>query len=297
MNLLSEICILTYYHTHYTRRRAEYDAQVVFEKTLRDLAGFGFGELSGKRVIDLGCGQRYAFALQCAAAGAQATALDVECVAPAPLPAAFYRTLRRGGFKRAVKSLLRRLFCDRRYYRLLEQAAGKKLLPYNSAVHFVLADPAAAYPLPAHSFDLIASNLAVEHIADIPALAVELARLLDPNGLFYAIIHNFFSLSGGHNLEWVYPDEQPSKRVPPWDHLRHNRYPGWQYLNRLRPEEYQRAFGDSLDILLFEGRDVNHEPGILEGERYLTPEVEHELAAYPRSLLLTRHWCLVARAR
>ena len=47
--------------------------------------------------------------------------------------------------------------------------------------------------------------------------------------------------------------------------------------------------------MLFEERDIHHDPGMLEGERHLTPEIESELSAYPRELLLTRAWCAICR--
>jgi SAM-dependent methyltransferase len=188
------------------------------------------------------------------------------------------------------------LVFDKGYYDALEAAAGKRLRSFQPRITFVVADPEGAnYPLPSESFDLIASNAVVEHVADVSGFAAEVWRLLVAGGYFYAIIHNFYSLSGGHNLEWAYPDENPSSRVPPWDHLRQNRFPSWTYLNRLKPEEYREAFGKYLQVVLLEGRDINHDPGGLEGERLLTPELAAELSAYPRELLLTRAWCIIYR--
>jgi len=117
------------------------------------------------------------------------------------------------------------------------------------------------------------------HTRDTQRFASEIRRLLNEKGYFYSIIHNFYSLSGGHNLEWAFPDDHPSEKVPPWDHLRENRFPTWVTLNRLRPEEYKKAFSEHLDILLFEGRDINHNPGGLEGVEFLTPEVSAKLAS------------------
>jgi len=34
-----------------------------------------------------------------------------------------------------------------------------------------------------------------------------------------------------------------------------------------------------------------------EGERFLTPAIEAELSQYPRELLLTRAWRIIARKR
>ncbi len=159
----------------------------------------------------------------------------------------------------------------------------------------MLVDPKASrYPLPDESFDVIASNAVVEHMQDVDTFAAEASRLLTHGGYFYAMIHNFYSLSGGHALEWAYPDERPSTQVPPWDHLRENRLPTWFPLNRLRPEEYRNSLARYLNVLVFEGHNMYHDPG-LEGERFLTTEIAAELAQYPRELLLTRAWCAVAR--
>jgi SAM-dependent methyltransferase len=294
-----EIRELFAYHAWGTERFARHDVENVFGKTLRNLQPFGFGDVAGKRVLDLGCGQRMPFALQCAAAGArEVVAMDLDYAGRESLPLAFLRTLRANGLKRASKSALRRLFFDRRYFRTLERAASKPLLPSLPRVRFVLGDAAELrYPLPNQSFELIASNSVLEHVRDMNGYVSEISRLLSPGGFFHGIIHNYYSLSGGHNMEWAAPDERPSTRVPPWDHLREQRFPAFVYLNRLRPEDYRAAFERVLEVLVFEKRDVNHDLGGSEGESLLTPELERELSRFPRQLLLTRAWCLIARKK
>jgi SAM-dependent methyltransferase len=143
--------------------------------------------------------------------------------------------------------------------------------------------------------DLVVSNAVLEHVADVPKFSAEVARLLDSGGYFYAIIHNFYSLSGGHSLEWAFPDEFPSSNVPPWDHLRENHFPAWTYLNRCKPEQFKNAFAKYLSIVRFEGVGINHDAGELEGECFLTADIAVELKAYPRDLLLTRSWCIICR--
>lgn len=277
------------FHRRWTKRLAALDVNTVFAGAVRDLNEFGFGELSGKKVLDLGCGQRFAFALQCAAAGAQTTALDIDDVRPAFLPFFFWRITHSNGLRRALKSTLRRLLFDGVYYRTLEAAAGRPLRRHTRDIRFILADPLGAQnPLSTGSFDLIASNNVLEHIRDIPRLAAEIASMLAPGGIFYAIIHNFYSLSGGHHLDWNFPEDRPSQKVPPWDHLRQNSYSSFQYLNRLPPEGFRQPFAERLNLLLFEERG-------LEGERFLTTELAAELRQYPRKLLLTRSWCLVCQ--
>lgn len=96
-------------------------------------------------------------------------------------------------------------------------------------------------------------------------------------------------------MEWAYPETDPPHDVPPWDHLRERRFPPDYYLNGLRPEEYREAIGRVLDVVHFEGRGENHQPGGLEGERFLQARVAAELKQYSRDLLLTRSWCVIAR--
>ncbi len=291
-----EIRELLSYHAKWTERFAWHDVHNVYRKCVSDVDRVGFGGMAGKRVLDLGCGPMFAFALQCAADGARVSALDTAYVKPDFLPVAFARTLAHGGPKQALKSAARRVLFSKRYYRVLEREAGRPLRRYARDIRFVTADAEASrYPLEAAAFDLAASNAVLEHVADVPGFAREIARILAPGGLFYGIIHNFYSLSGGHNPEWAYADERPSTRVPPWDHLRGNRHPAFVHLNGLRPDAYRSALGETLEVLLFEGRDINHDAPGIEGERFLTPDIARELAAYPRELLLTRSWCVIAR--
>jgi len=198
------------------------------------------------------------------------------------------------GLKRAVKSVLRRVVFNKNYYDILENISGKRLRQFSSTITFVIGDPKSEnYELPSNQYDLIVSNAVSQHVSDVTKFAKEVSRMLVQSGFFYGIIHNFYSLSGGHNMELAYPDEFPSSRVPPWDHLSTNLYPTFVYLNRLRPEEYYSAFAKHLKVLLFEGRDINHDPGGFEGERFLTEEIKNELSMFNRDLLLTRSFCII----
>jgi hypothetical protein len=105
--------------------------------------------------------------------------------------------------------------------------------------------------------------------------------VLKPSGIAWINAHLFPSLSGGHNLDWQRPDEKPSARVPPWDHLRDNRFPANAYLNRLRLDDYRRLFADSVDVV--------DEGLTFQGAGLLTPDVEETLAGkgYRREDLVT----------
>jgi 2-polyprenyl-3-methyl-5-hydroxy-6-metoxy-1,4-benzoquinol methylase len=73
--IFREIKELFSYHSQFSKRFAQHDVQNVFNKTMDDLKKFGFEDLKGKRILDLGCGQRFPLALQCASYGAVVTAL------------------------------------------------------------------------------------------------------------------------------------------------------------------------------------------------------------------------------
>ena len=295
-SVLTQTRELLEYHTKWTRRFAEHDVRNVFEKAGRDLTSAGFGGFLGKRVLDIGCGPRFALALQCAAHGARVTALDTKYVTPDFLPVYLWRTLVHDGMRGVLKAALRRSVFDHTYYAALERASGMRLHRLADELEFVAADEGRdQYALPSGTFNLITAIAVMEHLRDVRAFAKEIRRLLVPGGFFYAMIHNYYCLSGGHNPEWAYPDDAPSRRVPPWDHLRHRRYPASVFLNGLKPVEYVSAFEKHLEVLVFERRGANHDVGGLEGEHLLSSELHSELSVYPRELLLTRCWCLICR--
>jgi hypothetical protein len=119
----------------------------------------------------------------------------------------------------------------------------------------------------------------------------EVNRVLRPGGIAVITPHLFPSLSGGHNLEWIWPDRQAAVNVEPWDHLRRNQHPAGAYMNRMKLGEYREHFGAEMKVI--------DESLFVEGARYLTPEIEAELGAkgYTREDLLTRTVTFFARKR
>lgn len=282
------------YHSGNAAAMARHDYENVFRKALGDLSRAGFEPDRQCRVLDLGCGQRYPFALLLSEEVAGVDAIDVDWVRPDILPLYVYNVWRANGPKRALKSAARRVLFDRAYYSTLAALAQRRLK--SDRVRFTrVADVSRPYPFGDGVFDLIFSNAVIEHVQNVDLVAPELARMLKPGGFLFAIIHNYYSLSGGHALEWAHPDSDPPDDVPPWDHLRESLRSTHAYLNRLRPDEYLEAFRRHMDVGLFEPRDVNHDPGGMEGEGFLTTELAEELSAFPRELLLTRAYCVIAR--
>jgi SAM-dependent methyltransferase len=294
--LVQEIKDIYNYHRRSTKDIALHDYNNVYKKAIKHLNAFGLGSVKGKEVLDLGCGARFPFSLLAASEGANITALDISYVRPHTLPVFFWKIASANGIKRAAKSVVRKALFDKLFMKQMEDSADMNLSQFIPKINFVLADASASdYPLPSNKYDLIASNAVLEHVEDVKKYFAEVSRLLKKGGLAYGLIHNYYSISGGHNLEWAYPDTNPSKRVTPWDHLRSNNYPTHIYLNKLKPEDYKAAAAASLEILLFEERDIDHNPRGFEGEKLLTQEVYAELSQYPKELLLTRSYCIICR--
>jgi SAM-dependent methyltransferase len=242
----------------------------------------------GKRVLDVGCGKSYWLTLLLHSYGAAVTGVDTEFVRPGFGPGKYLAILRQNGADRAMRTLAWDLLYARPYYRALASAC-------DLALRFEGLDtrvaPDGRMDFPERSFDLVVSHEVFEHIRDVDAAARSLSRLLKPDGLTYVYVHNFASLSGGHHIAWKYPDSEPSRVVPPWDHLRERRFPDIpSWLNGMREAEYREIFGRHFTILQWI-------PSGREGAGLLSPEIRRELARYSEDELLTKGFTIVARPR
>jgi SAM-dependent methyltransferase len=244
--------------------------------------------LGQARVLDLGCGQTATQTALFDADGATVTGIDVEIATYAMGPRTFVRTLRRHGRERAFKSLARHVLFDRRFFRDLSKEYGRHISFKNLDVRVM---DATAMEFADSTFDLISSDAVFEHMSDVPGAVREMDRVLKPGGIAVVTPHLFPSLSGGHNIEWRRPDEQAARNVEPWDHLRKNKHAVAAYMNGMKLGEYREHFRATLDVI--------DEHLTVEGERYLTPELEAELGAkgYTREDLLTRTVTFLARKK
>jgi len=246
------------------------------------------GDLRGRRIVDVGCGKSAWLTLLLHSYGAQVTGIDTEFVSPRRTPRKYWNLARSNGPERALRTLAWDLVYARPYYRALAA-----LCPFT--LRFDDLDTrqmsATALDLPTASFDVVVSHEAFEHIPDVPAAVQALRRLLKPAGVTYIYVHNFTSLSGGHHIEWKYPDTNPSQIVPPWDHLRENRFPDIpSWVNRWREADYRHAFEAAFEILEWV-------PSANEGKALLTAEIRRELSDYSDAELLTKGFVIIARPR
>jgi SAM-dependent methyltransferase len=246
------------------------------------------GPLAGKQVLDVGCGKSYWLSLCIAADGAHAMGVDTEQVENRRNLAKYRHILQANGIERTLRTAVWDSLFARGYYRELERAVGRHL-PHE-AVELHVYD-GVHLPLPDASIDLVVSHEVFEHIADVPAVLNELARVLRPDGRIYIYIHSFTSLSGGHHIAWKHPDTKPSRVVAPWDHLRarkHADIPSW--LNGLREHEYRAMFEKVFEI--DEWRVVAE-----EGRALLTDEIRQELAQFSERELLSKGFLVRGRLK
>jgi SAM-dependent methyltransferase len=246
------------------------------------------GSLSGRQVLDVGCGKSYWLSLLIAADGAHAIGVDTELVENRRGLAKYLHILQANGVERTLRTAVWDMLFARGYYRQLERSTGRRL-PHD-AVDLHVYD-GVHMPLPDASVDLVVSHEVFEHISDVPAVLKELARVLGPDGRIYIYIHNFTSLSGGHHIAWKHPDMQPSRTVAPWDHLRARRYvdiPSW--LNGLREHDYRAMFEKVFQI---DEWRVTAE----EGRALLTDDMRRELEQFSERELLSKGFLVRGRLR
>jgi SAM-dependent methyltransferase len=257
---------------------------VTFYRRMRER----IGPVAGRRVLDVGCGKTFWLTLLLASDGADVTGVDTEWVGNTRGWARWRAIARQNGFERALRTAAWDLLFARRYYRELERVFGKPLafdrcdLRTYDGTRLVFDDAA---------FDLVVSHEVFEHVADLDGLLVSLRRVMKPDASTYVYIHGFTSLSGGHHIAWKHPDTMPSRKVPPWDHLRGRRFadiPSW--LNGLREGDYRKAFERGFAILDW----VRIGP---EGAALLTPQIRRELAQYSPDELLTKGYIVIATPR
>ncbi|MCK4271845.1 class I SAM-dependent methyltransferase [bacterium] len=259
------------------REFALHDYHDVFLKAKNVLEQYVTKQIQSVRILEIGCGQRFAITLLFHSLGAHIIGIDTDFVEPNFSFKGFLSVWKKNGFERFAKTLFRHILLDRAYYDTLEKESGHALEMDHVDIRRM---DACALEFPDNHFNYVYSNAVFEHIKNIDKAFSEIARVLNTGGIANIGVHLFPSLSGGHNLEWAYPDEKLSISVPPWDHLRQNLYSAHAYLNRLREKDYLSVFNKYLSII-----DISSKH---EGEQFLTEEILKELPDFSRDELLKR---------
>jgi SAM-dependent methyltransferase len=275
--------LLKLYRTN-NRDFAAHDYHAVFLGTLECLQTHVSKSIRDTRILEIGCGQRFGATLLFHSLGANITGIDHDIVNASPSWFGIKAVVRSNGLERAARSVVRHLLFDREYYAFLEQEFGQPLNFENLDLRRM---DARSLSFDTSSVEFVFSNAVFEHIDDVEAATREMARVLVPGGIARIAIHLFPSLSGGHHPEWVFPDERPSTRVPPWDHLRQGRHAGHVYLNELREADFLAIFRKHLTIL--------NVTSIYEGRDQITESIIRELGTYSEEDLLKRSVTVVLR--
>jgi ubiquinone/menaquinone biosynthesis C-methylase UbiE len=130
-------------------------------------------------------------------------------------------------------------------------------------------ESATALSFPDTTFDFIYSSWVFEHINDVTMAVGEVNRILKKRGIARIVVHLFPSISGGHNLEWQFPDISRPRKAPPWDHLLENKFPANVFLNKLKLQNYRQIFKDKMKII--------EEKIVTNGLSHLAQELEARL--------------------
>ena len=261
-------------HEHYT-----------FFADMQDRLQRYVDELSGLRVLEVGCGKAYWLTLLLHSYGAHPTGIDTEFVESGRRLGKYISILRGNGLERTLRTFVWDVFYATPYYRELAAVS-----PFPLCFEGVDARQMSVTELdfPDDTFDLVVSHEVFEHLLDLPAALASLRRVMKPDGITYIYVHNYTSLSGGHHIAWKYPVKEPSTVVPPWDHLRQNLHPEIpSWINRLRMRDYRQAFEEHFEIL-------NWLPTAIEGKALLTPDIQAELSDYSEEELLTKGFIVIA---
>lgn len=258
-----------------------------FQRMQRDLARHGIDEIQGLRVLDVGCGKMYWFTLLLKLFGANPTGIDIEYVQRGYSPLKYWRIFTTNGLERAAKTLYWDVLYGGDYYRVLAKEAGRQI-PRHLELD-LRQQSITGLPYADNTFDLVVSHEVFEHLPDLEASVKKMNQVMKPGALTYLYVHNYTSISGGHHIEWKHPDENPSERVPPWDHLRENRFPEIpSWINRQREQVYRDVFEREFTILDWLTYSI-------EGEELLTADIRTELSDYTEEELLKKGFIIVAQ--
>jgi len=274
---------LSYYKFVLTKdmaKQAEFDYENF--KTARDVLYAHAGDMAGKAILDVGCGRLCGWTLLFYSLASTVIGIDTtNIVLNKPSCLKYWQSLTKNGLEGFGRDVVYALLGkNKTYYQRLRSLSGFKLEPKALDIRQMDVENMS---FPDNVFDIVLSNNVFEHIANVPKAVSEVARVLKRGGITYIRINLFTSLTGGHNLDWRNPG-----KLPPWDHLRSNRYAIPVYLNRLRQHEYISLFRERFEILdVIDGRYF--------GKDLLTPSIRSELSDYSKEELLKTHIAIVGQ--
>lgn len=237
----------------------------------------------GRRLVDMdvlevGAGQQM-LRLKYFGRRNRVVSLDYDVIIQGFTLSEYWRSLRRNGARRTLKTLLRKLSgIDRAYLNNLSERIGA--IP--KRMDIVQGD-AHDMPWPDCSFDFIYSFSVFEHLQDPTKCLAEVVRLLRPGGILFISTHLYTSNNGAHDPRTFIDRHQ----IPPvWAHLRE------AYSDSVRPNAYCNKWSMQQWLSLFSSYcpDVSLIPQASEDwlrEELVPLRSAGELADYSDAELLT----------
>ncbi len=243
LRLWNELNDQIYYSFHHPRRYAKEIGQD-WHQLAKRVQRFDI-DLARARVLDVGCGTFYPYVILFHQVSEFVCGIDPVQLRLLGESVNDQSSSSPRSQLNAARLRARDTYFRHTYYRELARGAGITIKRWD--VNLYRGD-AASLPFPDNSFDLVVSRAAFEHIPNVQAAVVNIARVLRPGGLADITIHLFTSLSGGHEKAfWDF--RRPSGRFAAWAHLRDPHWASPLYLNRLHESDYRRAFVGRLEIV------------------------------------------------
>ena len=268
-----------------------FDDAAEYDRLLRLYAGVGLAEAA---VFEIGFGARPYRQMALQSMAVDVRGVDAEVPVLDGGPSELLGMLRRNGFERALKSLLRHLLFDRGERRALAATIRRHGYALRLDPARLLIGDAGELELPAASLDLVFSEDVFEHIphSALERLVPRMASWLRPGGLALIRPNIFTGIVGGHLLEWSRASLREGARVrrsEPWEHLRKRRLTANTYLNEMTRAQYRELFADSFEIL----EELVAQPEL--GREYLDQAARAELSAWSEDELFSNQTLFVLR--
>jgi len=232
---------LVQHHKAYRHSRiaSEIDLMRDVEENVLERLGI---RLTNLRMLDVGAGQHLIQMAYFAARGNNVIGVDRDAVVQSINIADYLRMARSNGFKRATKTIGRKVLgVDLAYRRELERQLGSPRR--RERLSFFQMD-ATNLDFPDGDFDFVYSLRVFQHVEEPLKIAREIARVIAPGGGAYIDFLPYSAINGSLDLRLL-----AGREVAPWAHLRRQYQDSVQesaYVNKLRLDSWDAIFADAM---------------------------------------------------